>query len=304
MSKKFSTDFSSNGAVAVGDRLLIEKVADHTTNFVTVTDLLTDPVVAGLVNITPSTGRGLSIGYKGITYANGTTYCIPITSVGGTLDSNTGTNFMLGVFTKVAGDEASAPTDDLGSAWFRTRVSNGASTPAGYSLYGAKGQLRIYALNPANTTISNWAAAGVLGILEVSGASTTFASGCIAAAVYANVSLTTTSIIASGAVVAAIAAISASAAITDTGVAYYGLHVGKSGAVAFDAGVNIAASSCTSAIRVGAVADLLDVALAGNSAFLTTGGSDCTASGATDPAYTMAILTPAGTGYIRVWTAK
>jgi len=37
----------------------------------------------------------------------------------------------------------------------------------------------------------------------------------------------------------------------------------------------------------------------------TSGGSDCTASGATDPTYTIAVQTPDGAaGYIRVWAAK
>lgn len=35
------------------------------------------------------------------------------------------------------------------------------------------------------------------------------------------------------------------------------------------------------------------------------GGTDCTASGATDPAYTIAVRTPNGSaGYLRVWAAK
>jgi hypothetical protein len=249
MSKKFASEFSSNGAAAVGDKLLIQKLTDSTVNYITVAHLFTNPTVAGLIALTPSTDRGLMIGYKGIIYANGTTYNIPITSVGGTLDANTGTNFMLGVFTKITGNEASAPTDDLGSAWFRTRVSAAAATPADYSVYGSKSQLRVY--GGSTTTISNWAAAGSLGVLEVSGASTTFASGCIAAAVYGNVSLTSDATIAAGAVVAGVAAISASASITDTGAAYYGVYVGKSGAVAFDAGLKVAASACTTGIDIG-----------------------------------------------------
>jgi Tfp pilus assembly protein PilW len=41
MAKKFSSDFSSNGAVAAGDKLLIQKVADSTVNYVLVSDLFT-----------------------------------------------------------------------------------------------------------------------------------------------------------------------------------------------------------------------------------------------------------------------
>jgi hypothetical protein len=41
MSKKFTTDFSSNGAVAVADKLLIQKASDSTVNYVLVSDLFT-----------------------------------------------------------------------------------------------------------------------------------------------------------------------------------------------------------------------------------------------------------------------
>jgi hypothetical protein len=204
-----------------------------------------------VIDIPATTTRAIRIGTKGVGYSGGTTGNIAITSLGGTLDAEPANNYLLGVFTKVAGNESTSATDDLGSAWFRTRTNTGTTTPAGYSLYGAKSQLRIYSDSGLATSISNWAAAGLLGVLEVSGATTTFQSGCIAAAVYANVSLTTTTVIASGAVVAGVAAISASAAITDTGSAYYGVYVGKSGAVAFDVGLKITTSSCTTGIAIG-----------------------------------------------------
>jgi Tfp pilus assembly protein PilW len=41
MSKKFTSDFSSNGAIAAGDKLLVQKVADSTVNYVLVSDLFT-----------------------------------------------------------------------------------------------------------------------------------------------------------------------------------------------------------------------------------------------------------------------
>lgn len=47
----------------------------------------------------------------------------------------------------------------------------------------------------------------------------------------------------------------------------------------------------------------LDVSTMGNSGFLTTGGTDCVASGTTDPSYTIKITTPTGAGYLRVWAA-
>ena len=203
-----------------------------------------------VVNIPTATYRAISVGTKGTTYANST--ALAITSLGGTLDTDPGSNYKVGVFTKVSGNESVGATDDLGSAWFRTRVNTGATTPAGYSLYGVKSQLRIYstATGTLNSTINNWAAAGELAVLEVSGATTTFSSGCVAAALFANVSLTTTSVIASGAVVAAVVANSGSAAITDTGVAYFGVYVGKTGAVAFDAGLKIASGSCKTGVDI------------------------------------------------------
>ena len=203
-----------------------------------------------VIDIPATTTRAIRIGTKGTSYALST--ALPITSIGGTLDAEPANNYLVGVFTKVQGNESTGATDDLGSAWFRTRTDTAVTTPAGYSLYGVKSQLRIYSTASAGaTTINNWAAAGMLGVLEVSGAATTFASGCIAAAVYGNVALGTGSVIASGAVVSAVAAISASSAMTDTGAAYFGVYVGKSGAVAFDAGLKIATSSCTTGIDIG-----------------------------------------------------
>jgi hypothetical protein len=48
MAKKFSSDLSSNGAVAAGDKLLIQKVSDSTVNYVLVSDLFTAPDVVSL----------------------------------------------------------------------------------------------------------------------------------------------------------------------------------------------------------------------------------------------------------------
>jgi hypothetical protein len=191
------------------------------------------------IDITACAGRAIRVGTKGTTYANST--ALQITSIGGVLDTDPARNYLVGVFTKVSGDESAAPTDDLGCAWFRNRIDKGATTPAGYSVYGVKSQLRIYADTALATSVSNWAAAGMLGVLEVSGATTTFASGCIAAAVYGNVALSATSVIASGAIVAAVVACGASAAITNTGKAYYGVHI-EANTVAFDAGIHFGAT--------------------------------------------------------------
>jgi len=48
----------------------------------------------------------------------------------------------------------------------------------------------------------------------------------------------------------------------------------------------------------------LDMNAMGNSGFVTSGGTDCTASAATDPSYTIKVIVPGGAaGYIRVWAA-
>jgi len=200
------------------------------------------------IDITATAGRGIRIGTKGKA-ADGS---LPITA---TLpfDTDPANNYLLGVFSKVA-TTAAAATDDLGSAWLRTRVNAGMGTKSSYSLYGAKSQLRVYADTALATTINNWVAAGILGVLEVSGATTTFASGAVAAAGYFNVALTTTSVIASGAVVAGVVINTHSAAITNTGSAYFGLYIQDyaGGKVDFDAGVKIADSCCTIGVSIGA----------------------------------------------------
>ena len=206
------------------------------------------------IDITATAGRGIRIGTKGKS-ADGS---LPITA---TLpfDTDPANNYLLGVFSKVA-TTAAAATDDLGSAWFRTRVDVGMGTNANYSLFGAKSQLRIYASSGKATTINNWAAAGLFGVLEVSGATTTFASGAVAAAGYFNVALTTTSVIAEGAVVAGVVINTYSAAITNTGSAYFGLYIQDyvGGKVEFDAGIRIADSSCTTGVSIGACTTGID----------------------------------------------
>lgn len=50
--------------------------------------------------------------------------------------------------------------------------------------------------------------------------------------------------------------------------------------------------------------NFLNLSAAGNTGFVTTGGTDCTASGATDPSFTLKCIMPGGAaGYIRVWAA-
>jgi hypothetical protein len=226
---------SIDALVDIVNRMYTSTTVDVTTAIKIDSSALT---TAGIDIVTVG-GRAIRVGTKGTTYANST--ALPITSVGGVLDTDPAKNYMVGVFTKVSASETTTSTDDLGSAWFRTRVDKGITIGASYSLYGVKSQLRIYADTALATSISNWAAAGLLGVLEVSGATTTFQSGCIAGAVYGNVSLTTTTVISSGAIVAALVARGSSAAITNTGNAYYGLHI-TAVTTAFDAGIHFGAT--------------------------------------------------------------
>ena len=62
-----------------------------------------------------------------------------------------------------------------------------------------------------------------------------------------------------------------------------------------------AAIKTTGGEHIPAFLDMNDM---GNSGYVTTGGTDCTASGATDPSYTIKVIVPGGAaGYIRVWGA-
>jgi len=65
------------------------------------------------------------------------------------------------------------------------------------------------------------------------------------------------------------------------------------------------AGTFTTAIYLGGtITNFLNLTSAGNSGFVTTGGTDCTASAATDPSHTLKIIVPGGAaGYIRVWAA-
>jgi hypothetical protein len=248
----FKTDLMANGSTpaitmntAVTNGISVTGV---TTNAFRVTSAsavglsLSGAFTSAAISVTATASRGLSIGTKGKS-SDGSlaiTATLPF-------DTEPANNYLLGVFSKVASTAVSA-TDDLGSAWIRTRLNAAMATNAGYSLYGAKTQLRIY--GGTTTTVSNWAAAGVLSVLEVSGASTTFASGTVAAAGYFNVSLTSDATIALGAVVAGVAINSAGTGVTDTGVAYYGAYIKKAGSTAFDAGIKIESGSCKTGVDI------------------------------------------------------
>jgi len=62
-----------------------------------------------------------------------------------------------------------------------------------------------------------------------------------------------------------------------------------------------AAIKTTGGEHIPAFLDMNDM---GNSGYVTTGGTDCTGSGATHPSYTIKVIVPGGAaGYIRVWGA-
>jgi hypothetical protein len=69
MSKKFTTDFSSNGAAVAGDKLLIQKASDSTVNYILVSDLL---AVMGLTlpgaTTAPGAGFDTAGGVKSIPF--------------------------------------------------------------------------------------------------------------------------------------------------------------------------------------------------------------------------------------------
>ena len=67
MAKKFASEFSSNGAAATGDNLLIQKVSDSTVNYITVAHLLTDPIIAGGVTVAGAATIGLDIAKTAVT---------------------------------------------------------------------------------------------------------------------------------------------------------------------------------------------------------------------------------------------
>lgn len=190
------------------------------------------------------TYRALRIGVKGT----------PLKiSTGSTVDAEPANNYLFGLFSKVSVAEATS-TDELRSAWIRTQVNNactiGTATGWGYGVCGAEIQLKVL-----GATVNSWQASTLWAQLETSGATTTFASGCIASCVLANVGLTATTTIANGGVVAGVTINSNTAAsgVTATG-GFYGLYITQktAGLLDFTSGIYIAADSCTSGIDVNA----------------------------------------------------
>jgi len=208
----------------------------------------------GVVFGSTTTGRCLVMGTK----ASAST-SLPITSTGG-FESEPGNNYMLGLFTAVAADHTNH-LDELRGAWIRTRVNDGcdignvASTPSGFGVCGAEIQLKFYA-TAASTDTRGWQNSALWAQLETQGASTvSFNDGSLSSAVFANVGLTSTTVIDSGAIVAGVAINSTSSAtgghVTTTGD-FVGMYIGKSStALAFETAIMIIGTSAGTILSAG-----------------------------------------------------
>lgn len=198
------------------------------------------------IDITATAHRAIMIGDK--------TTAIPI-SAQHTLDAKIGNNYMVGVFSEVAVSDTSQ-LDDLMSAWYRTRVNADIDVGGNFALCGVKTQLRLYGGASGGTDIYCWNASGLWAVLETSGATTTFKTGSVAGAVYANVGLTATTALETGAFVAGVVVNCGVAAsnVTKAGTAgIYGILIQQytAGLLDFDAGIKIAALSSTIGVDIG-----------------------------------------------------
>jgi len=173
-------------------------------------------------------GRALRIGKKALDGTSTDGSLAISTDVAG-IDTEPANNYMFGLFTKVASDH-SAITDELRSGWIRTRVNDGChvgqSAGYGFGVCGAEIQLKVYATSAA-TNMYSWQNSAVWAQLETQGASgINFKSGSYTQCVLANVGLTSTTTIDSGATVAGITinTNTSSTNVTATG-GFYGLLI-------------------------------------------------------------------------------
>ena len=204
------------------------------------------------INVTgTNTGRALRIGTK-------TSAATSLTiSSGETVDAEPANNYLFGLFTKVASSEATS-TDELRSAWIRTRVNEGCHVGSGagwgYGVCGAEIQLKVYA-DSAATNMYSWQNSAVWAQLETQGASgVNFKSGSVSSCVLANVGLTSTTTIDNGAVVAGVTVNSntAGSGVTDTG-GFYGIYIyqDNSGCLDFQTGIHLDDDVATTGIDLG-----------------------------------------------------
>jgi len=186
------------------------------------------------------TGRAIRIGTK-------TTGLKISTS---TFEAEPANNYLFGLFSVVSSPEATA-SDELRSAWIRTRVDSGSTigtTPGwGYGVCGAEVQLKIYGAN-----LFSWQHSALWAQLETQG-TTNFKNYTYSQCVLANVGLTGTTTIDAGAVVAGVTINSNTATgVTDTG-GFYGLYITDKSATNkdFQSGIFIADSVSTTGISIG-----------------------------------------------------
>ena len=197
-----------------------------------------------------NTGRALRIGTK---VSEATSLKI---SSGETVDAEPANNYLLGLFTKVDATEATS-TDELRSAWIRTRVNAdmhvGETANWGYGVCGAEVQLKFYG-GSGGTDTHAWQNSALWAQLETAGATTNFKSGSVSSCVLANVGLTATTVIDSGAVVAGVSINSNTAGsnVTATG-GFYGMYIyqDNSGCLDFKTAIKLDDNVATTGIDLG-----------------------------------------------------
>ena len=189
------------------------------------------------------TGRAIRIGVKDTG--------LKISTTGYTLDEEPSNNYLFGLFSAVTATEATS-TDELRSAWIRTRVNVncdiGSNAGWGYGICGAEVQLKFYG---GTTKVYAWQNSALWAQIESQAATTTFKSGSYTQAVLANIGLTTATID-SGAVVAGVTVNANSASITNNG-AYYGLFITDKNTTStdFTSAIWVADSVATTGITLG-----------------------------------------------------
>ena len=204
-----------------------------------------------VIDIPATSTRAIRIGTK-----ESAATSVTISTGGKAVDAEPANNYLLGLFSKVAATEA-ASTDELRGAWVRTRVNAGshigASANWGYGVCGMESQVKIYGTGASATNVYAWQCSGLWGQLETEGNSVAFKDGCVASALFANVGLTATTVIDSGAVACGVGINSdvAGSGVTATG-GLYGLYIyqDNSACLDFTDGIHIDAGSCTRAINI------------------------------------------------------
>lgn len=173
-------------------------------------------------------------------------------SSGLSVDAEPANNYLMGIFSVINATEATA-TDELRSAWIRTRVNVnmdiGSNAGWGYGVCGAEIQLKFYG---GTTKVYAWQNSALWAQLESQAATTTFKDGSYSQCVLANIGLTSATL-ESGAVIAGVTINANTATLTNTGDAYYGLFITDKNATStdFSSAIYIANSVAATGIRVG-----------------------------------------------------